>query len=230
VSHPLHLTDAELVARLTQTEDSFVERKSQTDKSGWLRTTVAFANSTPIGLPSVLLIGVSDDGQISANVDIEKTLQAFSDHVGAHAWPPIYTLARELTHAGRSCVAIIVPGSPERPHFAGRAFVRAGTQTKDASPAQFAALIASHSSKARQIQAWAGKEISFLGKRRVGSDNHYRDVTVNVPVMVKSCGPYYATFVEDGSLARVFSEPLSRIELGYDNVRDRLWVYVYEDR
>ena len=100
MSHPLHLTDAEFVARLTQTEDSFVERKSQTDKSGWLRATVAFANSTPIGLPSVLFIGVSDDGQISANVDVEKTLQAFSDHVGAHAWPPIYALPRELTMPG----------------------------------------------------------------------------------------------------------------------------------
>jgi predicted HTH transcriptional regulator len=75
----LHLTDAELIARLTMTEDSFVERKSQTDRAGWLKTVVAFANSTPIGLPAVLFIGVSDDGVVSANVDVEKTMQAFSD-------------------------------------------------------------------------------------------------------------------------------------------------------
>jgi hypothetical protein len=42
------LSDIDLAARLTDTEDHFTERKSKSDKGGWLRTTVAFANSTPI--------------------------------------------------------------------------------------------------------------------------------------------------------------------------------------
>jgi hypothetical protein len=227
MSHPLHLADAELVARLTQTEDSFVERKSQTDKSGWLRTTVAFANSTPIGLPSVLFIGVNDDGEISANVDVEKTLQAFSDHIGAHAWPPIYTVPRELTHVGRSCVAVIIPGSAERPHFAGRAYVREGTQTKDASAVQFAELIASHNSKAREIQSWIGKDISWIERRGALGDFNSTGRTI-----VSGCNSHYATFEmrPAGGDLQLSSEPLSRLELSFDHKNKRLQVILYTVR
>jgi predicted HTH transcriptional regulator len=151
--HPLNLSDAELISRLSYTEDSFVERKSKSDRPGWLRTVVAFANSTPVGLPAILFIGVDDAGQIAPDVDTEKTMQAFSDYVDAHAWPPIYKFPRTLVHAGKSCVAVLVPGSAERPHFAGRAFVRVGTQTKDASEAQFSELIASRNSKVRELLA-----------------------------------------------------------------------------
>jgi len=165
VAHSLNLTDAELIARLTQTEDSFVERKSKSDKGGWLKTVVAFANSVPVGLPAVLFIGVNDDGQIAESVDTEKAMQIFSDFIGEHAWPPVYSLARDLTHHGRSCIAVIVPGSPERPHFAGKAFVRAGTQTKEASDAQYTELIASRNSKVSEILAWIGREITFVTSR-----------------------------------------------------------------
>jgi hypothetical protein len=215
MSPPLHVTDAELVARLTRTEDSFVERKSQSDRSGWLRTTVAFANSTPIGIPSVLFIGVSDDGQISANVDVEKTLQAFSDHIQAHAWPPIFALQRELTHGGRSCIAVIVPGSVERPHFAGRAHVREGTQTKDASSEQFAALIASRNSKVREILEHLGKEVTWRSER--GCIVGY----ASGRTIIRACSQHHVT-VEmqvgtNDAMAR--TEPLSRIELSLDHRR-----------
>jgi hypothetical protein len=225
--HPLHLTDAELVARLTQTEDSFVERKSQSDKSGWLRTTVAFANSTPVGLPSVLFIGASDDGQISANVDVEKTLQAFSDHIGAHAWPPIFTTARELTHAGRSCVAVIVPGSAERPHFAGRAYVREGTQTKDASAAQFTTLIASRNSKARAIISSIGKAVTWTNKRAVHHGNYEEG---NSLAFVVDCTPHYVTVRHSTPRDPEVSIPLSAFEVGFDRKNERLQLFYYSDR
>jgi hypothetical protein len=60
--------------------------------------------------------------------------------------------------------------------------------------------------------------------------NAYRDSPTTVPVKVRSCGPHYATFSEEGSHTKVFSGQLSRIELGYDNQRGRLWIYIYEDR
>jgi len=141
----LNLSDAELIARLTQTEDSFVERKSQADKTGWLKTAVAFANSTPIGLPAVLFIGVDNDGSIEGNVNAERAMQTFSDYVGSHAWPPIFTLPRSLIHDGRTCVAVIIPGSPERPHFAGRS-----CQARDADKGRFHAAICANGRVAEQ--------------------------------------------------------------------------------
>jgi hypothetical protein len=209
------------------TEDSFIERKSQTDKSGWLKTVVAFANSTPIGLPAVLFIGVSDDGVISASVDVERTMQAFSDYVAAHAWPPIFTLPRALTSQGNSCVAVIVPGSAERPHFAGRSFVRVGTQTKEASDEQFAALVASRSSKARAIQDWIGKDISWMNRNGALGDTFASGRTT-----VEGCNSHFATFAmrADGGYLDLYSEPLSRLEISFDHKQQRLQIIRYGTR
>lgn len=225
---PLHLTDGELIARLTQIEDSFVERKSQSDKAGWLRTTVAFANSTPVGLPAVLFIGVNDDGTIEDGVNVERTMQTFSDFVASHAWPPIFTIPRTITHGSRPCVAVIVPGSPEGPHFAGRSYVRVGTQTKEASSAQFAELIAVHSSKAREIQRWKDKDVSWVNRDPKIGESHGSGRTI-----VRSCNSYYATFEmrdSSGGSLELRSESLSRLEISYDHRRDRLQVVLYTDR
>src|SRR5258708_2074120 len=131
------LSDIDLAARLSDTEDHFTERKSKNDKGGWLRTTVAFANSTPIGYPSVLFVGVENNGTITDNGNIEDLMKSYSDSIASNCYPPIYTMPRVFTHNGKSCIAIIIPGSEARPHFAGLAYVRDGTQTRDASEEQY---------------------------------------------------------------------------------------------
>jgi predicted HTH transcriptional regulator len=76
----VHLSDDDLLSRLTNTEDNFVERKRFSDDREWLRTVVAFANSCPIGYPGVLFIGVYDNGTVEQpgkpiNLDsLQKTL------------------------------------------------------------------------------------------------------------------------------------------------------------
>ena len=45
------LSDADLLARLKNFKDHFVERKTSGDKRDWLKTVVAFANSAPNGYP-----------------------------------------------------------------------------------------------------------------------------------------------------------------------------------
>ena|SRR5438093_783295 len=56
------LSDADLLARVLNFEDSFTERKPSRDSRDWKKTLVAFANSAPIGFPAVLFIGVRPDG------------------------------------------------------------------------------------------------------------------------------------------------------------------------
>ena len=58
------LTEADLLARMRNFEDHFVERKVVKDDKDWKKTAVAFANSAPVGLPAILYIGVRDDGTI----------------------------------------------------------------------------------------------------------------------------------------------------------------------
>ena len=43
----VELSDTELLAKMRRFEDHFVERKTANDKKDWLKTLVAFANSTP---------------------------------------------------------------------------------------------------------------------------------------------------------------------------------------
>ena len=55
--------DSALLARIRRPEDHLVECKTAADKKDWLKTIVAFANSTPTGLTSALFIGFTDAGK-----------------------------------------------------------------------------------------------------------------------------------------------------------------------
>lgn len=120
------LTGEDLRMRLAATEDAFVERKLFSDSRDWLKTAVAFANSTPLGYPAVLFIGVKDDGTPEGrDENIESVMKSFDKKVST-VYPRIYYLSKVLNVCGKEVLAIMIPGSTERPHFAGPAYVRAG--------------------------------------------------------------------------------------------------------
>ena len=60
--------DEDLLFRLRNFEDNFVERKTARDTKDWLKTVVAFANSTPLGSAAAMFIGVRQDGSIEDTV------------------------------------------------------------------------------------------------------------------------------------------------------------------
>src|SRR6266700_7682873 len=106
----------------TDIENSFVERKTVRDKGGWLRTAVAFANSTPIDYPAVLFVGINDDGTLETvppNHDWEKQQKTVTEEL-SRAYPPLYFLPKILRDAGKEFLAVIIPGSSLRPHFTGK--------------------------------------------------------------------------------------------------------------
>ena len=116
----IELNDAELLARLRNFEDHFVERKTPgDDKYDWVKTAVAFANSAPVDYACVLYIGVRNNGDIEerqANLDsLQKTFNKEMKFV----YPPIAYLPRITESEGRQALAVIVLGSGSRPHFAG---------------------------------------------------------------------------------------------------------------
>src|SRR5438477_10380179 len=107
------LTDQELLLRLRNFEDNFVERKAHSDSKDWLKTVVAFANSVPIDYPAVLFIGVLDDGTIQDTVNLDTLQKSFSREINK-AYPPVYYLPRVLSEGGKQFLAVIVPGSAAR--------------------------------------------------------------------------------------------------------------------
>ena len=106
----IEITDADLLLRLTNYEDHFVERKTSGDSKDWLKTVVGFANSTPIGYPAVLYIGVRDNGEIEEGVNLDSMQKTLGKKL-EDAYPTIYYIPKVLVKDAKQFVAVIVPGS-----------------------------------------------------------------------------------------------------------------------
>ena len=132
----ISLSDHDILLRLTAFEDAFVERKTAGDSKDWLKTVVAFANSLPVGDPAILFIGVRDNGEIEGNSNLDSLQQTLSEKLAA-AYPPVYYLPKVLLRDDKQFLAVIVPGSVDRPHFAGQAFIREGSKSVVSSARQF---------------------------------------------------------------------------------------------
>jgi hypothetical protein len=224
VSFPNHetlgLNETDLLSRLKNCEDTFVERKTSADSKDWLKTVVAFANSTPIGYPAVLFIGAKDDGTIETGPTNLDSLQKTFNKKMEDAYPPIYFLTKVLSDGDRQCIAIIIPGSENRPHFAGPSYLRFGSETKVASESQFDSLIAERQSKPYEILRWKGKQVSV----------HYMHTDRQVPMLgpirttevltVFDCNPFYVTLQKIASELR--SVPLNRVAISFDAEKSRL--------
>ena len=208
----LKLSDGDLLARLGNFEDNFVERKTASDKKDWLKTVVGFANSTPIDYPAVLFVGVRDDGSIEETGNLDKLQQTLSE-ILKEAHPPIPTFAKVLEKDGRQFLAVIVPGSANRPHFSGPAYIRVKSETRKASEEQFADLIAQRNSKARYILEWKGKTIS------VGYAIKGTPTIVTRPRTVVDCNQFYVTMGGENSMDSI---PLERVSISYDSEAHRL--------
>jgi Schlafen, AlbA_2 len=205
------LKDEELLLRLRNTGDAFVERKLFSDSSDWLKTTVAFANSTPIGYPPVLFIGVKNDGTPEdRHESIESIMRSFGQRV-SKAYPEIYYVAKTLTVESKEVLAIIIPGSEGRPHFTGPSFVRVGSESRKASEKQFERLLASRNSKANEILRWRGKLVTV---GNITTLLHGPQRTTE-RLSVVDCNQFYVT-LEDKIKSNRKSIPLGRIMLSYD--------------
>ena len=153
-----HPTDEQLREWSKSTEDHFIERKTLGDSRDWARTVVAFANSMPLDRYGVLYIGMRDDGTIQdvENADdLQKTVRQKLNAV----YPTVEYTTRALTIDGQRCLCVIVPGSPRRPHCAGPAYVRVGSETIVASASVYDALIAERSGKVYRIRQFVGQTV-----------------------------------------------------------------------
>jgi Putative DNA-binding domain len=218
------LTNEEILLKLGQQEDSFVERKSVNDLNDCLKTAVAFANSTPIGFPAIMFVGVRNNGDIESIPDLDKLQWSISEKI-SKAYPTIYTETRILEKDDKKFLAILVPGSPERPHFAGQSFVRDGTKSVVASESQFNALVTQRNNKAYEILKWKGKYITIT---RVPRERLLQGSTVPQhnevwKGKVLDCNLFYVSleaFQKHGTLA--LSIPLRLVDVNFDPKNDWL--------
>jgi len=217
----IELSDADLNRMRTDTESNFVERKTVHNTKGWLRTAVAFANSAPIGAPAVLFVGVNNDGtfeNVASDYDWEKLQKTITQELN-RAYPWIYSVQKIVNgDQGGQCLAVIIWGSPERPHFTGKSYIRKGPETTEASDREFDALIAERSSKAYEIRKWIGEQIVVA--------QFVQGMLTPQPVTLLDCNQYYFSVEYPGPVRVHFSYPLTRTEVSFHHVLNCLQLEV----
>jgi len=131
----------ELKERLRDHEDGWVERKTKNIKDEEiLEALVGLANSVPVGQHGLLVIGVSDDGKF-VGVDNTDKPQKKIHRLSEWCFPTVEYQARVLEEFGLHVVVVMIPANKERPHFAGPAYVRIGSQFQKSSQKKFNELI-----------------------------------------------------------------------------------------
>jgi hypothetical protein len=217
------LNEADLLARMRNFEDHLVERKTVKDEKDWKKTAVAFANSVPVGLPSVLYIGVRDNGKIETpQQNLDEAAKRFNRQM-EKVYPRIPYVSKVISDNGRQALAVVIPGSELRPHFAGLSYVRRGSETIEASEEQFSQLIAQRNSKAARILAWKGKAITViqLAQSRPGFGLIRKEWKTGVTISVANCDQFCVTLTT-GTGTQNMSFPLSQVEISFDSGNNRL--------
>ena len=221
----IEMSDADLLARLANCEDHMVERKTVADMNDSLKTVVAFANSAPIGYPCVLYIGVKDDGSFETRPQPQDfdSLQKKLNRMLEKTYPRVYYISKVITQGSNQALVVIVPGSPERPHFSGPSYVRRGSETFEASNAQLDSLIAMRSGKVYYLQQNVGKPVTVVNLSFLGNGTYIKGNRGNAPMII-DCNEFWLTLQAVGGPLESYS--LRDVDLNFDNQRNRLLIEI----
>lgn len=223
------LTDADILARLAAVEDGTVERKSISDNRDWIKAVVAFSNSLDVGQPGVLFVGVKDNGTIQKHQTDFEALQKTVSGELSNIYPRVYPTILVREKDGKKFVVVIVYGSPDRPHFAGKSYFRDGTQTKEASEPQIQEFIDKRSGKVAEILKWKNKEITLYTPNRRQFVQASKMVTDRTTQILHDCNQHWLTVREPDTSPALASISLSHVELAYDHKEGRLVIEVSPD-
>lgn len=209
-------TDEELLVRLADEEDALVERKSKAHRSDVCAAVCAFANSLRAPATGVLFLGVDPKGQPTGSAVNPDKLQIDISSWITHCYPLIGGVEiHALRPQGKDVVAVVVPESRDRPHFTGPAFIRDGSQTREASREQFQMLVEDRSDLVWALKPWIGKRVSI-------TQEHYPTTgsgawTKVTESFLRGVNQFFVTI---GSGAKE-TYSLKRIDLEHDMRRDQ---------
>lgn len=142
------MTDEEIRARYSDSEDGWTERKEANQTDEIRKTLVAFANSLPDGQSAILFVGVANSGETKGVKNLDSSQNSITRSAREWCYPPIQHTIRVLEIDGKTILAVVIFPSKTKPHFAGPAFIRRGHRSEAASDELFDELIAARSSRA----------------------------------------------------------------------------------
>lgn len=212
---------ADLLRRMHQVEDNFVERKTTPRRREVVDALVAFANAVPVGCEAVLFLGVGPDRKPRGLQDADAAQRDVRVWATEECFPPIAVMCEALEIEGKETVAVIVPSSPNRPHFAGHAHVRIGSETVKATGAVLDELIASRNTKTGRILQFKRQLVTV---ECVGCDidGQAAGPHLRTPYECRIDGcDAFSVQLEKLDAGRSVSILLNRVELCRDTARNR---------
>lgn len=214
------MTPQALLERLNNNEDGFTERKTEAAKPLEFRQTlVAFANSVPEGQMAVLFIGVANDGKVIGVTNSDSLQKKLREIAENGCYPSVRCQSQVLTVDGKSVVAVLIEASSERPHFAGPAFVRRGSESVVASKQVYEELIASRNTKAGKLLRNKDQLITF---RQIDLDQWSRHkIRYDLECRIETCDAQVVHLHDVGS-GRHFTVPLEIVRINTDQSKRRL--------
>jgi hypothetical protein len=215
-----------------QAEDSLKEKKVESDLKDLLKTLVAFANSVARNDTAKVFIGERDDGTVQGvtNTDNIQKVKETADKI----YPEIYYRTEAYQREGKQCVRVDIRHNGLAPHFGGPAWVRRGSETKEATEELYDQLVAFRSGKARELAQWQDKEITAVwpiepAKRTAISAGGHTHFLALETARLSFVGQHWVTFdvrIEKVSVWLPRSEPLDNVNLSWDDEKKRLKVLI----
>ena len=125
-------------------------------------------------------------------------------------------------------LSVVVPASEKRPHFAGPAFVRRGSESVVASPELYEELLASRNEKCRYILRHKDEDITVTARGGPLSDRslrHDQGYVATHRARVYECDAQRVR-LHDLETSTLVSVPLEDVRVAYDEKRHRLELIV----
>lgn len=214
--NPLPPIDEKFIAhlrqRLAQSEDPWTERKPSIKPSDegrdLRRTLVAFANSVREGEFAVLFVGAANNGCHPGVMDPDELQRKIDSIARQRCFPPIehkpVVFQVRGAESAVTIVAVVVPFSAQRPHFAGHAYVRRGSQTVESSPAMLDELIASRTDPGRTLQSFRGRVLIH--------ERSPRGLFLQYPGSIEHLDQH-AVQVKEEATGQYWAVPLKQVEI-----------------
>ncbi|MFZ3375000.1 MAG: ATP-binding protein [Chthoniobacterales bacterium] len=224
------LKEEELRELMRTSETNWVERKTSYNPSEVKKTIVAFANSVSEGEHAVLFIGVDPSGKPVHVENADKRQRDIRNLAEQECFPSIRCHPTVVRQNGSEIIAVVVGFSPERPHFAGHAFIRTGSETRKASGQIFEELVASRIDKVRRLLKDKGRPITvarynYVTFQPVGAMFSGRSTTTTFTVersecVIDSCDAFVLHYIEQPS-QQCRACPVNEVEIDFDAEKGR---------
>ncbi len=167
----------------------------------------------------MLFIGVRDNGEIETpQRNLDKAEKAFNTKMKT-VYPRIPCFTKVINENGLQALAVIIPGSDSKPHFAGLSYVRKGSESVEASEEEFTELIALRNDKPREILKWKNKLVTVHELNVEHTMHSLGRIASTRQVSVEDCNPFYLTLRENYGLK---SYSLRNIDISFDDSESRL--------